>query len=206
MRKAFKIIKLNQKSPNCYFNNIVEIHKSEIETGFLSTFDTQFLYRLYKSIASSKYSFVFAAIYEDELIGFICGSINTKMVYLYFILNHGFAILPGILRKLVTPKRIWHILETFLYPNRKDIAALPKSEILNFCVRNKFQGKGVGQQLFKFMLDEFRNRNIDNFKIITGSNQIKAQHFYHLMGAQLVSGIEVHKGIQSLLYVYKFTN
>ncbi|MGA1870323.1 MAG: GNAT family N-acetyltransferase [bacterium] len=206
MRKAFKIIKLNQKSPNYYFNNIAKIHKNEIDSGFLSTFGIQFLCRLYKSIASSKYSFVFAAIYEDELIGFICGSTNTKMVYLYFILNNGFAIIPVLLKKFMKPKWIWRILETFVYPNRKDIVALPKSEILNFCVRNKFQGKGVGQQLFQFMIDEFHNRNINNFKIITGATQIKAQRFYHQMGARLVSGIEVHRGIQSLLYVYRCIN
>lgn len=206
MTKAFKIIRLKQKSPNHYFRNIAEIHKSEIYTGFLSTFSTKFLCRLYKTIASSKYSFVFAAVHKDEIIGFICGSTNTKRVYLDFFLNHGFAIIPVLLRKLMTPERIWHTIETLVYPNRKDIMDLPKSEILNFCVRNEFQRKGVGHQLFKFMIDEFRNRNIYNFKIITGANQIKAQHFYHLMGARLVLNIEVHKGIQSLLYVYKCIN
>ena len=94
------------------------------------------------------------------------------------------------------------IIETLFYPAQKFNYDLPKPEILNFCVSNEFQRKGVGKQLFYALIDKFRQIGIDQIKIVTGENQKKAQKFYESLSAKKVAEIEVHKGIKSLIYTY----
>jgi len=184
------------------FRQIASIHKAEIKEGFLSTLSVSFLSLLYLSLSNSPHSFLIFAEEEGEIIGFICGGIDTNKVMKQFIMRHGIFVIPKLISSFFSPKKITRILETLFYPAQKVNYDLPKPEILNFCVSSESQSKGVGKKLFYALIDKFRQIGVDQIKIVTGENQKEAQKFYESLSAEKVAEIEVHKGIRSSIYTY----
>jgi len=117
-------------------------------------------------------------------------------------MRNGIFILPLIIPKILSFRKIRRIFETLIYPQKKESIALPKNEILNFCISSDFQRKGIGKKLFKVLVSEFKNLNFNKIKIVTGLSQIKAQRFYESLGAIKVIDIEIHRNIKSLIYIY----
>lgn len=193
---------LTSKSPESYFGQIARIHQDEIKSGFLSTLGTKFLVRLYKHLSVSPYSFIFAAISGSQVLGFICGSTDTTRVYKSFMLHSGLSSLAILFPRLLSFERIKQVLETLLYPGKKENLGLPNSEIFNFCVSQPAQQRGIGKMLFAALVKEFQRLNIEQIKIVTGAEQKKAQNFYNSMQAQRVREIEIHKGTKSFIFVY----
>lgn len=199
---SIEIEKLNVDSQNSFFEEVSNIHQNEISEGFLATFGNSFLSILYKTIATSEYSFIYIAKSDNKVIGFICGCRNTSKLYFDFLIRAGYKAIFLIIPKLLNPKKIFRIFETLLYPSKKVNKDLPESEILNFCVDSSIQGKGVGKMLFNALVTEFRNSGIEKIKIVTGKNQISAQRFYEKIGAEKVADIEIHKETESLIFTY----
>jgi ribosomal protein S18 acetylase RimI-like enzyme len=197
-----KIRQIDKTAAIGSFRQIASIHKAEIKEGFLSTLGLSFLSLLYKSLSNSSYSFLIFAEEEGEIIGFICGGIDTNKVMKQFIMRYGIFVIPKLISNFFSLRKIKRILETLFYPVQKVNYNLPKPEILNFCVSNEFQRKGVGKKLFYALIDRFRQIGIDQIKIVTGENQKKAQKFYESLSANKVAEIEVHKGIKSSIYTY----
>lgn len=185
------------------FEAIAKIHEEEIEEGLLSTLGTRFLVMLYQTLADSPHSFLFVARDEEEIRGFVCGSTNTGRVYIDFMKRSGLGAFLILAPKLFSPKRLFRIVETILYPGKKSERELPDSEILNFCVSRRSQRQGVGKLLFKRMSEEFLRRNIRTIKIVTGKSQTKAQSFYESLGAEFATGTQVHRGTESLVYTFE---
>ena len=198
---SIEIEKLSLDSKSSYYEEISNIHKAEISEGFLATFGSNFLTILYKTIATSDYSFLYAA----KIVGFICGCTNTNKLYLDFIRRAGFKAAFILIPKLINPRKFLRIVETLLYPSKKVNKDLPDSEILNFCVKSNTQGKGVGKMLFHALIKEFKQIGVEKIKIVTGKNQVSAQKFYTKLGAKKVADIEIHKETESLIYTYNYS-
>ena len=196
------IKQIDKTAPIRAYRQVASIHKAEIKEGFLSTLGVSFLSLLYQSLSTSPHSFLILAEDEGKIIGFICGGVDTNKVIKRFIIRHGIFVIPKIISSFFSLKKITRILETILYPAHKVNCDLPRPEILNFCVSNEFQRKGVGEILFHELVDKFRQLDIDQIKIVTGENQKKAQKFYESLSAKKVAEIEVHKGIKSTIYTY----
>ena len=203
MGNPVHIIHLNSQASEEYFRQVARIHSEEIRSGFLPQLGMNFLVKLYKCISSSAHAFLFAAVHNDQIVGFICGSTNTKKLYSEFFLRYGPQVFPLILPKLMNFNNIKRGFETLLYPDKKESLDLPRSEILNFCVSHRFQRMGIGKKLFFELIEEFRRREMHSIKIVTGFNQQSAQRFYEALGAQLLTHIEVHQGVSSALYTYR---
>ena len=205
MTDTVSIKKIDKYSPSDYFLDIAIIHKTEIEDGFLSTLDTKFLSLIYKHIATSAYSFLFAAIENKRVVGFICGSVDSKKVIYSFVFRFGFRSFPLLAKKLFTFSNAKKFFEVLLYPIREENEHLPESEILNFCINNSLQGRGLGKRLFKELVREYSRRSIKEFKIVTGASQKKAQNFYNAVGAKKVSEINIHGDEPSLMFLYEIS-
>ena len=196
--------RLKPTSPQPWFEQIARIHQQEIVEGFLSKLGSSFLTNLYRHLSGSKSAFLYAAIRGNEVIGFICGSLNTSKVYKEFVLSPAGAIAAVRLApKLVSLSRVKRVLETLLYPAKQDVIELPKAEILNFCVDSRVQRSGVGRELFIRLQEEFARQGVDRIKIVTGANQVSAQRFYERHQAKQVTATEIHAGTQSLIYEYE---
>lgn len=202
MKESILIKKLTPNSPEEYFNQIAKIHQDEIVEGFLSTLGVKFLSKLYCKLCDSPYAFLYVAKINNRICGFICGSTDTAKVYKNFIIRYGIFILPIIIPKILSFKKIGRMLETLIYPQKKENVGLPKNEILNFCISRDFQRKGIGKKLFTILVNEFKSLNFNRIKIVTGANQIKAQKFYESVGAIKFTDIEVHRDSKSFIYVY----
>jgi len=200
---AYDIVRL---SPGCgptVFSQMAEIHRCEIHEGFLSSLGDTFLAGLYTYLSESDDAFALAAMEGDRMLGFIVGAMDTGQVYKGFAKKGGFAAMRVLLPKLMSPARIKRILETLLYPKRKQSDGLPEPEILNFCVRTAAQGQGVGGALFRALLEEFRKRGVAKIRIVTGESQQSAQRFYETKGSVFVKETEVHQGTKSRVYVHE---
>lgn len=183
------------------FHQMAEIHRNTITEGFLSTLGDRFLVLLYEVLASSGSAFAFAACEDGRVLGFIVGATDTGAVYKEFARRGGFRAFAALAPRLLSFGRLKRIAETLLYPSRKD-DGLPEPEILNFCVRPEAQGQGVGAGLFNRLVEEFKAREVDTIRIVTGESQATAQAFYERRGARLAKTVELHKGTVSRVYVY----
>lgn len=183
------------------FAAVVDLHREVIGDGFLSSLGTEFLNELYRAIAGSRYCFILVARLGHQPVGFICGTTSTSRFYREFLFNNGLVAVRLLARRLLSPRSMWNAIETLLYPSRNRLD-LPAAEILNFCVAPARQGMGLGRQLFAALEKEFRQRQIGAIRIVTGSAQLSAQHFYSSVGANLVGSTQVHRSSESKVYVY----
>ena len=199
----FNIERTNGETPMAIYKEMARIHKNEIDCGFLSTFPLSFLASLYRALSDSPHSFAFVAKNEaGVVVGFICGGIDTGKVMKRFLLRNAVRAFPYILPKVFSIGNFRKIIETLFYPSKDADDSLPPQEILNFCVDSNLQRLGIGKNLFFSLVDEFQQCGMTNFKIVTGESQTKAQRFYESLGAKEYKKIEIHKGTQSLVYLY----
>ena len=197
------INEITGKAPDRVFVEIAQLHKQAIKEGFLAGFSIAFLARLYRQAALSEHTVLYAATDDDVVKGFILGSYATDRFYSDFLIGSAWIILLQILPRLFSPRTLYRIFETLMYPKSKQANEnYPKSEILNFCVSPNCQRSGVGKQLFFRMMSHFELHGVKDVKIITGESQVGAQCFYEKRGAKKVSTLQVHKGQSSFVYVF----
>lgn len=182
---------------------MAEIHREAISEGFLSTLGEGFLSGLYRHLSDMEDAFAFVACEDDQVLGFIVGALDTGRVYRSYARRGGASAMLALAPKMLSPRRIVRVAETLLYPNRKQDDGLPEPEILNFCVRGDYQGKGVGGRLFASLCEEFAERGVAAIRIVTGEGQRSAQQFYEAKGAVFATTTQVHKGTTSRVYTYR---
>jgi len=198
----FLVQELNEKDN---VDELIRIHKTEISQGFLSSLGNKALRLLFSHAIESSLSILLVAKdpRDNEIIGFLFGTVNTNSFYRDFILKRFIESLVVFLPMIISFNKIYKIFEILLYPTRKKVINLPKAELLDIAVKEEYQGKGVARILFKKFLNILINNNISEFKITTGENLIRAQRFYEKLGAKKATEIEVHKGQKTIVYIYK---
>lgn len=197
--------RLEDRADPAVFDQLARIHREEIDGGFLTSLGHRFLRRLYGALSGCPHACTIVAQSQDEVVGFICCTTDTRKVYRHFLLRYGLFVLPAVLPALLSPARIRRILETLLHPVREADYESPPAQILNFCVASSRQRQGVGKTLFAKLVDEFRKKDVESLKIVTGAGQQKAQRFYESLGAEKVARTSVHGGETSYVYVYRIT-
>lgn len=183
------------------WRRVAKLHCQQITGGFLTSLGPQFVSRLYRSLVASPEVFLIAAQVDSEIVGFICGSVDTRRAYRDSLPRLCWS-LPIVLTKLASFASIKRVWETLRYPSRQTAVELPAAEILNFCVAGSCQGRGIGRRLFAELETEFRRRGVESIRIVTGGQQRQAQRFYAAVGASLAGTIEVHRGSPSLVYTH----
>jgi len=185
-------------------NKLAYFHKLYIPSGFISSLGNRFLSILYKHISESTVSFSLVAKDNEKIIGFITGTENLSKFYKDFFMKKFFVAFFTLLPYFFNPKIIFKISETFLYPKRKNKISknMPTAELLSIVVDKEYREKGVAKKLFQELVNEYKKRGINEFKVIVGSNLLNAIKFYEKMGCRYLDKIQVHKGEDSLIYVY----
>ena len=199
---SLEVRRLRPVEDSRLFRQLAEIHQEEITAGFLSTLGPDFLERLYRFIAASRHAFIFAATGQGQARGFICGSLNTNRLYRDLLLRHGWELAPRLLPRIFSVARLRRLKETLFYPQKRECRELPVSEILNFCVRRRYQRQGIARLLFKYLVAEFKSFQIEKIKIVTGEQQTSAQAFYQAMHARQISDLIIHDGTLSHVFIY----
>ena len=182
----------------------VQIHQSEIASGFLSSLGKNALMLLFTHVHESDLGVLITARQKNDrnIIGFIIGSTNTNSFYKEFLIKNFLKATVTVLPKILTFQRFQKIFETLFYPLKNDVKKLPKAELLDFAVDSRFQGKGIASLLFEEFINIMKDKSIKTFKIGTGENLYRAQRFYEKVGAHRIGEIEIHKGSKTIIYEY----
>jgi len=194
---------VNRNEPGVLFRRIAEIHQDRIPTGFLSGLGVPAIALMYRGYAGNPHSFLLVAEDDTSLAGFLCCAVDTRCAYRQFLLHHGVKAGLLCLPKALSIRNMVHFVETLLYPRKTYEVPLPKAEILNFCVDRAFEGRGVGRRLYERMRRQLSEREVMEFKIVTGDDQRRAQDFYERAGAARVASFRLHGKAVSHVYVHR---
>ncbi len=191
-----------EEAKDIHIENVACLHREYIKSGFLSSLGLPFLALMYRSMSDSNNTFCIVAKDKNKIIGFASGAISVGAFYKDFLRRNFIKASLVLLPRVFNIRFVKKIFETLFYPARKE-QNLPKAELLSIVVDEKYRGKGIAQQLFVKLEEEFRNKNIKQFKVVVGSKLIAACKFYEKMGGFFYSEIEVHKGEKSRVYVWE---
>jgi ribosomal protein S18 acetylase RimI-like enzyme len=182
---------------------VAGLHIKGIHTGFISSLGIDFVTAVYEAIASSKHAFGLAALKGDNIVGFVTFSTSTGALYKSVIFKKGFRFAFLLAGKLFSPKKIRNIIQTALYPARtKNKIQLPQAELLSIVVAEEERGKGLSKALIREGFSLCRQRNIEEVRLLVGSDNKPANSLYQKCGFTLACQIQNH-GILSNLYAGK---
>ncbi|OGZ73384.1 MAG: hypothetical protein A2908_03320 [Candidatus Staskawiczbacteria bacterium RIFCSPLOWO2_01_FULL_38_12b] len=179
---------------------IAQIHKNEIDKGFLSSLDIIFLGNFYGALIESKFSFCIVAKEDDRIVGFISGVFDLDKFYRYFLKNYFFQSVVLLCKKVFNISYIKKILETLLYPVKEK--NLPPAELLTMAVLKQFQGQGIAGKMFFEFLGEMKKRDIKTFKVLVGEELKSAIAFYEKNGFTFLKNTTIHNRKSSRIYLY----
>lgn len=178
-----------------------ELHRTGIDSGFLSSLGLGFLKQLYAAIPSCPAGFGF--VWQDdtgEILGFVACSEATGRLYKQALLRRGVRMSLPLAKFLVRPsvlKRMWH---TWRYPAETEGQGdLPPAEILSIAVSPAARGRGVARSLLAAAFAEFAKRGIGQAKVAVWAENAPANALYQKVGFALVQQRE-HHGLPMNIY------
>jgi ribosomal protein S18 acetylase RimI-like enzyme len=185
------------------YRSVARLHESLLEAGLLALLGTSFLSGFYRYLASSSDAFLFAAVQDKDVIGFVSGAIDTKSFYRTFVMKRGIQTVvghlafrvanPSVLRRIVSIRR--HMVGGSATNN------LPKAELLSLAVRPDMQRGGVGHALFARLCNEFAERHVDRFKVVGEARNEASMSFYRAHGGT-PAGVTDLGGLECNLYEF----
>lgn len=183
----------------------VQIQIAEINQGFLSSLGEKALGLIFQHVADNLWGIMVLAVDDatGKVIGYVIGSINVGKLYRDFFLKKLPVALFFFLPRMLSFRRMVKAFETIIYPQRNHSENLPQAELLDLAVSTEYHGKGVAQGLFSIFEKECRNRGVNAFKIPTGESLKRAHRFYENMGAVKAGAFELHRGVLTVVYVYR---
>lgn len=180
---------------------IARLHCEQINQGFLATLGVPFLELLYESIDNDSDSFLLVERVDGRVIGFVSGANGLGRIYKQLLMRP-IRLIRALIHCLLSPSKIYKILEVlFLSKDTNAAIDLPKPELLSIVVDPAFQGGGHAERLFKALCVNFREAGVESFRIVVGCSLARANAFYKRLGCVAVKRIQVHKGIESLVYI-----
>ena len=188
---------------NFIYEKVSKLHVENIKEGFMSELGVNFLKCFYQTIAQLDNGFL--AVYVDDnnqVLGFIAGVVSLSKLKKAFQKRCFWQILNSFAKLIFMPRYVRKFYENYKYSSRIALKQFPESELISIVVKNEFRRKGVSKLLYLSLIDFFKKKNVESFKIIVGSKLIEAQKFYEKMGATKIAEIEFHKGIKSILYIH----
>jgi ribosomal protein S18 acetylase RimI-like enzyme len=193
---------INQDVDSC-----ANIHKQEINGGFLSQLGLKFLKLLYKAIISSSNTCCIVAEKDNFVVGFVAISFNTNKFYKEFFIKYGLKVFFILIFNLFNPVIMKKVIESAIYPFKKiktkknDSIEITETELLSIAVNQNAKGTGIAQRLIETMFDECKKRNIRKIKVIVGAENSRANRFYEKVGFRFCSNIYIHGSDVSNVYI-----
>jgi ribosomal protein S18 acetylase RimI-like enzyme len=182
---------------------IARLHASNIDQGSLSSLGLPFLTLPYESIDANESSVLLLARHEGTVVGFVTGAEGMGSIYRE-LLRRWPRLTLALLPALLSPRKIWKMFEVlFLGQKEHPLPNLPHAELLSIAVDPSHRSQGHAAALYAELVQHFRERRVDGFRIVVGDSLAAAHKFYQRMGATPVGRIEVHKGQASVMYLHR---
>jgi ribosomal protein S18 acetylase RimI-like enzyme len=177
---------------------VAELHAARITEGFLPLLGPRFLNRLYRRVHRSPDGFVFVAMEDSEVVGFVAGACDLHRLYRSFLARD--AVVAGVLAAPRLVRSLPRALETLRYPSSSN--GLPDAEILAVAVDANHVGRGIGRQLVDAGLAELAHHGIGSAKVVAGADNAAALELYERAGFVRCARITVHRGTDSEVLVW----
>lgn len=191
---------VNESIDKADIGKVAELHREYLDSGFLSSLGEGFLSLLYETIRESSHGNLIIYKEKNSVEGFVSGTTDIGRLYTDFFKKNLVKGIIQILPYLLSLRIIKKIFETLFYPVKK-IKEIPRAELLSIVVDKRCRGKGISERLYSALVEEFKKRDVKNFKIVVGAGLASAIQFYDRMGAQRFHELEVHKGEKSWIYI-----
>jgi len=158
---------------------VVKIHRDELH-GFMSELGEKFLAKFYKVSLDIPEIFTLVEIENEQVLGFVTGTIRVKGLYKEVISRDVFSFIWLSLNNLVThPQNIVKMAKTLTYPGFVD--DIP--ELLTIAVEKDYRNRGIGKKLFLQTAKEFQKRGFKKFRVSV-YDKLPANDFYKKMGCR----------------------
>lgn len=185
------------------YRQVARLHVRCLDQGFLATLGEGFLALMYEAIDGAEASTLLVEEEGGEVRGFITGGTGMGPIYRRMMrspVRLGLSLAPVALR----PRKVRRILEILRYSGAGGLPdGLPDAELLSLAVAPEWRGKAVADRLYQRLVEDFRCRGVDAFRITVGEALAPAHRFYQRMGATTAADIEVHGGEPSRVYVHR---
>jgi len=187
------------------YTQIAQLHMSNLDKSFLASLGPVFLSEVYRAMDQGDETALFYHIIDGEIVGFITGGHSMAPVYK--------AMFPRIWRwglplglTLLSPRKLRRVIDILRYGKSEDGVfsnlSIPQAELFSIALSPAARGHGIAPTLYQNLVDYFKARNINSFRIIVGNSLDAAHKFYTKMGAKVVTEIELHPGEISKVYVH----
>ena len=187
---------MNKKN---FYRDIANLHIETLKNAFLPTLGEKFLTVFYKAIDKSSFTSLIYYYENDNLIGFVSGTLGTKSIYRE-LLKYPFSLISSLIHIILSPQKIIKILGLLIHMNSNVRKKYPKPELLTICVNNKYRRQGYAKKLYNDLSLFFEHNNVESFTIIVGS-ELNANNFYKNEGAKIMEKIVTHSGAESNVYL-----
>ena len=178
---------------------VAELHRTGIQTGFLSSLGPMFLRQLYRALPGCPAGFGYVWVDQaGHVVGFIACAESVGRLYKQALRRRGFFMAIPLLRFMVCPLVIRRMWQTFRYPSSVG-TDLPQAEVLSVVVGPQGRGKGVAVSLMEAALKGFADRGIAEVKVAVGADNHIADRYYRKCGFELVVTRE-HHGLPMNVY------
>jgi ribosomal protein S18 acetylase RimI-like enzyme len=178
---------------------VADLHAERITEGFLAMLGPRFLRRLYRRVQRSRDAFLFVAVEDGRVVGFLAGADDLRRLYRSFVARDG--IVAGAVAAPRLARSLPRALETLRYPS-SETDGLPAAEILSMAVDPATVGRGVGRALVDEGLAHYRRRGIDRAKVVIAAGNAASLHLYERAGFAHHGRIAVHRGTDSEVLVW----
>jgi len=188
------------------YTQIARLHIDNLDKSFLATLGPHFLAEMYRALDVNESTVLITETDQGQIVGFIAGGTNFGGVYKRMLLRiwvwgWSFSL------KMILIKHLKKVFNIMNYMKSKtpttQTVTIPNAELLSIAVSSTMRKKGIASLLYKRLIDYFKDRGIDSFKIVVGENLAPAHHFYKKMGAQPISKAKLHSDKPSITYVHQ---
>lgn len=181
---------LSQETEEGIFRQIAHLHQDLLAAGLLSELGSDFLSKLYQSLAACPESAVYVLEKEGRVLAFVACTLNTNRFYKKFLYSNGLS-LCYLLPKLCKPVLLKRAFSLFHYLIKKSNTREPAAELLSIAVVEGAHRGGLGSQLINQVIDFMKEKNVDCFKVTAAQTQKSAHQFYQSHGGIAAEEIDL---------------
>jgi glycosyltransferase involved in cell wall biosynthesis/L-amino acid N-acyltransferase YncA len=179
---------------------IARLHAEVLPLAFLPTLGQSFLRRLFGAMVDDGDATVVVAERAGTVIGYAAGVTSMPAFRRRFLRRHGVAAALTIAPRVVRPRVLSRVVETMRYPELTD--GLPEAE-WTFVGVKRGTAPGLGPKLGRHVLDELTQKGVEEVKGYVARDNRAMNAMVTRMGFELRSGVSLHDGRPSNVYVIR---
>ncbi|MBN1872938.1 MAG: GNAT family N-acetyltransferase [Anaerolineae bacterium] len=186
-------------------DQVVMIHLSSFPGFFLTFLGPRFLKLLYTYMVSSPEGVGYIYVNDkDEIVGFVCGSLQSSGFYEKFFRSQWFHVSVTLLEIIAHHPTVFsRIVWRALSPPQASVKP-GNATLMSIAVHNEYQRKGIGRELVQEFLKGVQQFNIQKVNLTTDRD--KNEHvntFYQNLGFDIARSFMTPEGRWMNEYVIK---